>query len=139
MRMEGTTILVADDETHILNVVSIKLQNAGFKVVTAQDGGEAYELACTEQPDLIITDYQMPKFSGVELCSKLQSDPKTREIPAILLTARGFAVSQQDENMGNIKRVIAKPFSLREILACVHELLGETLLGDDTGQSSASP
>ena len=122
--MQERTILLVDDETHILNVVSIKLQNAGLRVITAEDGREAYALACQEQPDLVITDYQMPLLSGVELCTKLRSDPRTCDIPAIILTARGFAIPEKDRTSGNIKHVIDKPFSPREVLACVHELLG---------------
>jgi len=57
-------ILVADDESHILHVVSLKLRNAGFQVVTARDGQEALELAQQEMPDLLITDYHMPQLSG---------------------------------------------------------------------------
>src|SRR5438094_10387545 len=84
------TILVADDESHILHVVSLKLRNAGFTVVTASDGQEAYELAQQEHPDLLITDYHMPQLSGLELCRKLKQDPATSSIPAIMLTARGY-------------------------------------------------
>lgn len=123
--MPQRTILVADDETHILNVVSIKLQNAGFKVVTAEDGAAAHTLALSEHPDLIITDYQMPLLSGLELCSKLKANAATRETPVILLTARGFALTEADKSAGNIRRVIAKPFSPREVLNCVYELLDE--------------
>ena len=127
--MQRKMILLADDETHILNVVSIKLQNAGYEVITAEDGREAYELACQRQPDLIITDYQMPLLSGVELCSKLRCEPSTRDIPAIMLTARGFVISENDKTSGNIKLVIDKPFSPREVLACVHELLEAATVG----------
>ena len=66
------TILVADDESHILHVVSLKLRNAGYRVVTARDGQEALELAQQEHPDLLITDYHMPQLSGLELCQRLQ-------------------------------------------------------------------
>src|SRR5688572_29979501 len=96
--MPQRTILVADVETHILNVVSIKLQNAGFNVITAEDGAAAHLLALSASPDLIITDYQMPLLSGLELCSKLKGSASTREIPVILLTARGFALSDEDKN-----------------------------------------
>ncbi len=133
--METRTILVADDETHILNVLSIKLKNAGFRVLTAEDGAEAYELACTAGPDLIITDHQMPRLSGVELCCKLHCSAVRESVPAILLTARGFAVSEKDMLLGNIKRVIAKPFSPREILSCVHELLTDS----DAGAEASVP
>jgi CheY-like chemotaxis protein len=125
MSMDTKTILIADDETHILNVLSIKLQNAGYNVITAEDGAEAYELACTQKPDLVITDYQMPRLSGLELCSKLTCDPATSDVSAILLTARGFAMSEEDMRLGNIKEVITKPFSPRKVLSRVQELLGE--------------
>jgi two-component system, OmpR family, alkaline phosphatase synthesis response regulator PhoP len=123
MIMQQKRVLIADDETHILNVLSIKLQNAGFAVIPAEDGLSAYELALSDPPDLIITDYQMPGLSGVELCVRLRNDPATSEIPAIVLTARGFAISEDEVAHGNIRRVIDKPFSPREILACVNELL----------------
>jgi two-component system, OmpR family, alkaline phosphatase synthesis response regulator PhoP len=123
--MPQRTILVADDETHILNVVSIKLQNAGFRVITAEDGAEAYELARSARPDLVITDYQMPRLSGLELCTKLHADPVTADIPAIILTARGFALSDRDRALDNIREVIAKPFSPRQVLTSVYALLDE--------------
>jgi len=68
------TILVADDETHILHVVSLKLRNAGFTVITARDGQEALDLALSEVPDLLITDYHMPQLSGLELCRRLKTE-----------------------------------------------------------------
>src|SRR6185503_44479 len=123
--MSQATILVADDETHILNVVSIKLQNAGFAVITAEDGADAYSQAVTKRPDLIISDYQMPRLSGLELACKLWRDPMTSEIPIMLLTARGFDLPESERNISNIRCVLAKPFSPRQILACVNELLGE--------------
>jgi CheY-like chemotaxis protein len=70
----------------------------------------------------------MPKLSGVELLSKLRCQERTRDIPALLLTARGFAVSEQDRASGNIKRVIAKPFSPREVLACANKLLEQAVV-----------
>ena len=92
--MSEKTILVADDETHILHVVSLKLRNAGYRVVTARDGQEALELAQQEKPDLLITDYHMPELSGLELCRKLKQDPATCNIAAIMLTVTvGLVVS----------------------------------------------
>jgi CheY-like chemotaxis protein len=123
--MSGQTILVADDETHILNVLTIKLRNAGFNVIAAEDGETALALVCEHMPDLVVTDYQMPGLSGVELLSKLRCKEETRHIPALLLTARGFSVSERDRLAGNIQEVIAKPFSPREVLACANEVLSE--------------
>src|SRR3954471_13312759 len=70
--MSQKTILVADDESHILSVVSLKLRNAGFNVLTAVDGQEALDLALSEKPHLLITDYHMPAFSGIEVCQRLR-------------------------------------------------------------------
>src|SRR4051812_42826080 len=117
------TILVADDESHILNVVSLKLRNAGFRVLTANDGGEALELAHAERPDLLITDYHMPQLSGIELCRRLKQDPATSHILAIMLTARGYHLEAQDTEQSGILRTLSKPFSPRHLLATVHEVL----------------
>src|SRR5208282_1463309 len=100
--MAGKKILVADDESHILHVVSLKLRNAGFEVLTAADGLEALELAQTERPDLLITDYHMPQLSGLELCQKLKHDPATARIPAIMLTARGYQLEPNDTQQSGI-------------------------------------
>jgi len=121
--MSAMTVLIADDETHILNILSMKLHNNGFNVLAAEDGAEALRLATTSLPDLIITDYQMPRLSGLELCSRLYSDPATRQIPVILLTARGFSIAETQTTSPNIRCVMGKPFSPREVLARVQEML----------------
>lgn len=123
-KMNSMKILVADDETHILHVVSLKLRNAGFVVVTAHDGQEALELAIQERPDLLITDYHMPQLSGLELCQKLKQDPLTRDIRAIMLTARGYHLEPHDTEQSGILRMISKPFSPRQLLTTVNEVLG---------------
>jgi two-component system alkaline phosphatase synthesis response regulator PhoP len=121
--MADKTILVADDETHILHVVSLKHRNAGFNVLTARDGQEALELAQQEHPDLIITDYHMPQLSGLELCQRLKQDPSTRDIPAIMLTARGYHLEPHDTQESGILRMLSKPFSPRQLLTTVNEML----------------
>ena len=118
------TILVADDESHILHVVSLKLRNAGFRVLTAHDGQEALDVAMAERPDLLITDYHMPQLSGLELCRRLKQHPSTQGIPKIMLTARGYHLEPQDTEQSGILRMLSKPFSPRHLLATVHEVLG---------------
>jgi two-component system alkaline phosphatase synthesis response regulator PhoP len=120
---EQKTILVADDETHILHVVSLKLRNAGYVVITARDGQEALEMAQQERPDLIITDYHMPHLSGLELCQRLKQDPATSAIPAIMLTARGYQLDPADTEQSGILRMLSKPFSPRQLLTTVNEVL----------------
>jgi two-component system alkaline phosphatase synthesis response regulator PhoP len=121
--MSERTILVADDESHILHVVSLKLKNAGYRVLTARDGQEALEIAQLEKPDLLITDYHMPQLSGIELCRKLKADPATSSIPAIMLTARGYELEPADTEQSGILRMLSKPFSPRHLLSTVEEVL----------------
>ena len=122
--MNEKTILVADDESHILNVVSLKLRNAGFRVLTAGDGQEALDLATQERPDLLITDYHMPFLSGLELCRRMKQNETTSRIPAIMLTARGYQLEPSDTAESGILRMLSKPFSPRHLLATVNEVLG---------------
>jgi CheY-like chemotaxis protein len=123
--MDVKKILVADDESHILHVVSLKLRNAGFTVVTACDGQEALDLAQQENPDLIVIDYQMPHLSGVEVCQRLKQNEATSRIPAILLTARGYDLDLAVTQASGIVRILSKPFSPRQLLATVNEILAE--------------
>ncbi len=127
MLQQKKRILVVDDEVHILHVVSLKLRNAGYEVLTAQDGREALELAQTERPDVLITDFQMPFLSGLELCRRLRQMPATREIPAIMLTARGFALEEKAMSDNGIRICLHKPFSPRELLRLVDEMLASNM------------
>ena len=123
--MSSKRIIAADDEAHILHIVSMKLRNAGYEVITAVDGEEALDLCQTEQPDMLITDYQMPYMSGLELCKELRRSDQTKGIPALMLTARGFDIESDEMVEAGITAVLAKPFSPREVLQRVKELIGE--------------
>jgi len=125
------TILVADDETHITQVVSLKLRNAGFDVLVAHDGEEALETAVQELPALIITDLQMPFLSGLELARKLHEKPATRNIPIVVLTARGLGLSGEDLSTTSIRSVMSKPFSPKQVLECAVEILGKSTPTED--------
>jgi two-component system, OmpR family, alkaline phosphatase synthesis response regulator PhoP len=116
-------ILVVDDETHILHVVSLKLRNAGYDVVTAEDGEEGLAVALESLPDLVITDFQMPFMTGLEFCQKLKEHEQTSAIPALMLTARGFSLTDDDVRRTNVAGVLSKPFSPREVLSRVQNLI----------------
>jgi two-component system alkaline phosphatase synthesis response regulator PhoP len=118
-------IVVADDETHILHVVSMKLANAGYSVLTAVDGEEAYDLCLAEKPDLVITDYQMPVLTGLEMIQRLRENESTRDTPVMMLSARGFDIPPEEMSRLRIAEVLSKPFSPREVLLKVQTLLGE--------------
>jgi two-component system alkaline phosphatase synthesis response regulator PhoP len=117
-------IVLADDEAHIVHVVSMKLRNAGYEVITAMDGEEALELCFSQKPDLLITDNQMPYMTGMELCKQLRQRDANWKIPAIMLTARGYDLDSQEVAEAGIVAVLAKPFSPREILEKVTGLIG---------------
>ena len=124
--MENRKALVVDDEFHIVQVVSIKLKNNGFDVTTAENGQLAYDLACEVKPDVIITDYQMPVMSGVEFIEKLRSNPETAQTPVIMLTARGFAIEDDRKEKLQVAAYLSKPFSPREVLQTVDDVLKQT-------------
>jgi len=119
-------ILVVDDEPHIVHVLSVKLRKAGFDVLCAMDGQAALASALEHSPDLVITDYQMPLLNGGGLCDALLHNKTTRDTPVVMLTARTHSIGEHDSHRSNIKAVIGKPFSPREVLKKVHELLGTT-------------
>ncbi len=125
MAGEKPLILIADDEVHILHVLGLKLHNAGYLVVTAANGRDALEIARRERPSVIITDYQMPYVTGIELAEQLAIYPETRETPVLLLTARGASLTSAYLDQANITSVITKPFSPREVLARVQELVAQ--------------
>ncbi len=129
-------ILVVDDEAHIVQVLSLKLRNAGYEVITAVDGEEGVDLAREQRPDLIITDFQMPYLTGLELCQALAEHEPTAKIPIVILTARGYALDEADLALGNIKDVISKPFSPRAIVQLLRELLADA---DGEGQPRSRP
>jgi CheY-like chemotaxis protein len=118
-------ILIADDEPHILHVVSMKLRNAGYEVITAVDGAEALELCASEKPDLLITDFHMPVISGMELCKQLRRSAETKDIPTILLTARGFDITSDEMVEAGVQMVLGKPFSPSELLKKAEQLLAQ--------------
>ena len=125
-------ILVVDDEAHILHVLSLKLRNAGYQVITAVDGEDGFEVASQHVPDLVITDFQMPYMTGLELCRALAGNAPTAHIPVLILTARGYALDDEDLKIGSIKGVLSKPFSPRSVLQLVEDLLATQAGGDQT-------
>lgn len=126
MPAEAQTILIVDDEPHVVHVVGFKLKAAGFKIEVATNGKDAYKLACSVRPALIITDFQMPGGSGLELATRLRRNADTADTPLIMLTARGHLAPLSELADTNICSLLAKPFSPRNLLKKVQELLGIT-------------
>ena len=115
------TILLVDDEPHVLEVLRVTLEDLGFRTLEAADGPGALNVARQEKPDLVVLDVMLPSMSGLEVCRTLkESDSDT---PVILLTARS---GEDDEKAGmdaGAKRYLTKPFSPLTLLTEVVKLL----------------
>jgi CheY-like chemotaxis protein len=122
-------ILVADDEDYLTQILQSNLQRRGYEVAVARDGLAAYELAVKLVPDLVISDYQMPVLDGLALCIRLKETLATAHIPALMLTARGHRLTPEELERTNIRAVLPKPFSIRELIPKIESLLN--------GQSAA--
>ncbi len=88
-------ILVVDDEVNITQILEFSIGAEGYEVVTAANGEEAIEKARREQPDLIILDVMMPRIDGYEACRILKTNPLTKSIPVVLLTAKGRDIDKR--------------------------------------------
>ena len=113
-------ILVVDDEAPIMDVLSYNLKRAGYEVVMAWDGEQALTLARRELPDLIILDLMLPKLDGLEVCRALRRE---RDVPIIMLTARDEEIDRVVGLELGADDYVVKPFSVRELLARVKNVL----------------
>ena len=116
-------ILIVDDEAYVSSVLALKFKNAGEHVVTAADGEEGFLAAQQEVPDLIVTDFQMPVYSGLEMARKLKAEPTTAHIPLLMLTGRGHRLLPSEMAETNIRAVLDKPFSVREVVMRANEIM----------------
>lgn len=121
--MTGKKVLVVDDEVHIVHVVAIKLRHNGYEVISAENGVEALELALKENPDIIVTDVQMPLMSGPEFVRKLRQNDQTENTPVIMLTARSFTIEEEEKQNLKISQCLSKPFSPKELLRSIEDIL----------------
>ena len=118
-------ILVVDDEIYIVHILDFSLGMEGYEVLTALDGEQALEKARTEHPDLIVLDIMMPKLDGYETCKMLKADDRTKDIPVILLSAKGRNVDQKIGFEVGADDYITKPFSPRKLVERINAILGQ--------------
>lgn len=116
-------VLAVDDEPHILKLVSFSLASHGFDVVQASDGLSAVEVAEREQPDIILMDVMMPLLNGYEACERIKRNPKTAHIPIVMLSAKSQASEQAEGLERGALCYITKPFTPKELVQRVNELL----------------
>jgi len=120
------TIIVCDDEPHIVRAISLKFARAGFDVHGAPDAEACWELLHRHIPAVLITDYTMPGLTGAELVRRIRGDARLADLPVIMLTARGFELAEQTGELEglNLSAMVTKPFSPRELVVKVYEILG---------------
>lgn len=118
-------VLLCDDEIHIVRTAEIRLAQAGFEVQIAHDGQEAWEAILEDQPDVLVTDLQMPRVDGFELIRRIRANAATKDMPVLMLTAKGFELAREEamEKWG-ISSVLSKPFSPRELVRLIDLALG---------------
>ena len=127
--MPQRRILIADDEAYLTQIVTFNLERIGDKVIVADDGEAALRLAMEHVPDLVISDYQMPLLDGLSLSIRLRQEPRTAHIPVLMLTGRGHLIAPADMARTNIRMLLPKPFSSRELMTKLEEILGSTASG----------
>jgi CheY-like chemotaxis protein len=121
-----TTILVAEDERDIRELIAFALRFGGFEVEEAVNGIEAVEKARKLRPDLILMDVRMPKKTGYEACQELKETDETRDIPIVFLSAKGQeAEIKQGMELGAVDYII-KPFEAEQLPKRMAEILKET-------------
>jgi DNA-binding response OmpR family regulator len=119
-----TAVLVADDDADIRDLVAFKLEQAGFEVITAEDGPAALSAAHDKSPDVAVLDISMPGMSGLDVCRMLRADPSTADMMIIMLTARAQETDVEGGFSAGADDYLVKPFSPRELTSRVQALLG---------------
>jgi two-component system alkaline phosphatase synthesis response regulator PhoP len=120
-------ILLCDDELHILRAAEFKFSRAGYQVICASNGEEAWSIIERDVPDILVTDCQMPFLNGLDLARRIKDHPATNHLPVIMLSAKGFELSAEQlrEEYG-IMKLLCKPFSPRELFGLVESILEGT-------------
>jgi CheY-like chemotaxis protein/class 3 adenylate cyclase len=121
-------VLVVDDSAAIRHLVSDCLRRQGFVVSTAVDGQDGLEKAKDEHPEIVLTDYDMPRMNGFELVLGLRRDPSTRDIPLVMLTARESKRDQAQMRAAGLTSYLVKPFGPDKCVAIVERVLAESRL-----------
>ena len=116
-------ILVVEDEPPLVEVLRYNLEKEGYLVDVAEDGAVALEKVHHRTPDLIILDWMLPELSGIDVCRRLRADPDTKEVPVIMLTARGEEADRVKGLASGADDYVVKPFSPAELLARVRAVL----------------
>ena len=118
-------VLVADDDEDILSLVGLRLERAGYEVMTAKDGVEALAAAEARTPDVAVVDVMMPRMDGHELVRRLRARPETAGLPILVLTAAVHDRVAEASAEAGADAHMRKPFSPKDLVARLEQLLGD--------------
>jgi len=116
-------VLIVEDEADLVTLLKYNLEKENFRTLSASDGEEALLLASEQVPSLVLLDWMLPLMSGLEVCRQMRRNPKTRDIPIIMLTARGEEADKVRGLNSGADDYIAKPFSPTELIARMRAVL----------------
>ena len=117
-------ILIVDDVQSELDWMAQYLTNAGYDIITALSGKEAIEKTKEIKPDIIVTDWMMPKMGGMDICRQLRKNPETSEIPIVACTAKNRDVDRMWAMKQGVKAYVTKPCTQEELVGAVQGLIG---------------
>ncbi|MBX3481137.1 MAG: phosphate regulon transcriptional regulator PhoB [Caulobacter sp.] len=121
--MSIPTIIIAEDEDALATLLQYNLEKEGYRVLIAGDGEEALMVIDEQKPDILLLDWMLPKVSGIEVCRRLRQKTETRNLPILMLTARG---EESDRIRGldtGADDYVVKPFSMTELMARIRAVL----------------
>jgi DNA-binding response OmpR family regulator len=130
-RAEGQLLLVADDDEDILQLLSFRLERAGYEIVQAKNGTDALRLALELRPALAVLDVMMPGLTGYEVTRELRRNEETREMPIILVTAKAQASDVSQGMAAGADDYVTKPFDAQDLTERVEGLLRPRLVAAD--------
>jgi len=121
--MPAPTVLVVDDEEYILRILGFALRAEGWDVITASDGARAVQQVSVKRPDIIVLDLMMPVMDGYQVLQRLKGEPGSRDIPVIVLTAKGRDADREAALEAGADLYMTKPFSPQRLVERVQEML----------------
>lgn len=119
------TIVIADDEPHVLRSLEFILKKQGYRVVTATNGEEALDRVKQNNPDLVFLDIQMPKMDGNTVLRRLREEEQYQSLYIVMITAKGQEVDRLNSLESGANEYVTKPYSPRKLVSRVQEILGE--------------
>ncbi len=116
-------ILIADDEIFMIRLLELTFKKGGYEIVSCRDGREALATAATARPQLIVLDVMMPDLDGLGALRQLKENLTTKDIPVVVLSAKGHALTKVEAELAGAALFLTKPFSPNQLLGEVRKIL----------------